>query len=48
MSREMSFFVFAIKVVWKQAYLLGASIRIGAVIPRYNLEALADVNPSCS
>jgi len=30
------------------AYLLGASIRIGAVIPRYNLDALADVNPSCS
>jgi hypothetical protein len=26
-------------------YLLGASIRIGAEIPRYNLEALPDVNP---
>jgi hypothetical protein len=30
------------------SHLLGASIRMGAVIPRYNLEKLPDVNPACS
>ena len=37
------------RVPWSShtsTYLLGASMRMGAEIPRYNLEALPDVNPA--